>query len=164
MLLFTTLGVQAQIYTQQEMASFNSQDSQLNYLSNQNNTIATNKTPRFDGNNIFITQVGEGNIVRSTTKSQTSDIRIAQNGNDNTTSLNLEANTIRETVIQNGDNNSFIDYNVGRGTVDFHNAEIIQSGNNHNIEWYGGNSISEKLKITQQGNGFGKTILVRSFN
>jgi len=168
MLLFSTIGLQAQTYTQidklDEMSSFNSQNSQLNFLSNQKNITEANNIPNFNGNNIFITQIGEGNVVKSTTKSQTSEIQITQNGKDNTTELNLEAKTIRETILQNGDNNSFMDYNVGSGTVKFHSAEIVQTGDNLNIEWYGNNSISEKLNLSQQGNGYGKTILVRSFS
>lgn len=168
MLLFATLGVKAQTYTQTnrqvEMASFNSQNSQLNYLSNQNSKVTTNNTSNSNGNNIFISQTGDGNVVNSTTKSQNSDIRVIQNGIDNNTALNLEANIIHESVLQEGNNNSFIDYNLGAGSVDFHSGEIIQKGDNHNVEWYGGNSISEKLKVSQQGNGYGKTILVRSFN
>lgn len=167
-LLIATTALQAQNYTQAnqqlEVSSFNSQNSQLNFLSTQNIKGNTTSTSSFNGNNIFISQIGEGNVVNSSTSSQTSDIRITQNGNDNITALNLEANTIREIVLQEGNNNSFVDYNVSKSTVDFHSGEIIQRGDNLNIEWYGGNSISEKLKVTQQGNGFGKTILVRSFN
>lgn len=166
--VFFCITLNAQIYVQtnqqEEMSSFTTQNSQLDYLSSQNRNIETKSSLNVNGNNIFISQTGENNVVNSTTKSQQSDIRIIQDGNFNYTALNLEATTIQENVIQEGNNNTFRDFNVGRGSVNFHSGEIIQRGDNHKIDWYGGNSISEKLQVSQQGIGSGKTILIRSFN
>jgi major curlin subunit len=161
-------GLKAQNYIQgvqlMEVVSFNSHPAHLNFLSKQEKTTSNPNFPNFSGNNIFISQIGIGNKVKSTTKSQSSNIRISQMGNYNISDLNIKARTIRETVIQKGNNNKFKDYNIGVDRVNLHMGKIVQYGNDHSIEWYGNNSISESLNISQNGNGYGKTILVRSFS
>ena len=43
-----------------------------------------------------------------------------------------------------------------------HTIEVNQRGNNQNLTLFGGNSISEKLKVSMQGQN--QTIIVRNLN
>lgn len=113
-----------------------------------------------ENNVVFITQIGENNQLFSNTNASNSFITILQKGDLNNISLDISADTIKETIIQNGNNNSFLDYS--NFNVKNHEINVLQNGNNQNLIWYGGNEISEKMKITMQGDS--KTIIVRNFN
>ncbi len=127
----------------------------------QKNPQTTNLlTNSLEDNTVFINQVGENNQVNSYTNASTSSIQVLQNGNQNKVYLDISADTIDELVIQNGNNNTLLDYSTFG--VESHELQLIQNGNNQNLIWYGGNSISEKMKITMQGES--KTIIVRNFN
>ncbi len=123
----------------------------------QTTTLLTNSS---EDNMVFINQIGENNQVDSYTNASTSSIQILQNGNQNKVYLDISADTIDELVIQNGNNNTLLDYSTFG--VKSHELQLIQNGNNQNLTWYGGNSISEKMKITMQGES--KTIIIRNFN
>ncbi|MBS7231007.1 hypothetical protein KHA90_08220 [Flavobacterium psychroterrae] len=100
---------------------------------------------------IQIQQIGDLNKVTAILKSNETKVAIDQNGNSNQLFLDKKANTITQNVIQKGDNNKISDftlytnYNV--------NMEMIQKGNNQNIQNIGTNSMSKNMKITQTGNG-----------
>jgi len=131
----------------------------------ENNFLATNLTSEntlvfTDENTIFIQQIGNDNVVKANTKSDKSNIALSQNGDQNKIYLDIAAKTIEEKIIQDGDNNYFLDFSPYG--VDFHSAEVVQQGNNQNITVFGGNAISEKIKINMQGDS--KTIIVRNFN
>ncbi len=131
----------------------------------ENNFLATNLTNENtfvfeDDNVIFIEQIGNDNLVTTNTKSSTSKIDLTQNGNQNNIYLDVAAKTIEEKVLQDGNNNYFLDFSPYG--VDFHSVDVVQQGNNQNITVFGGNAISEKIKISMQGNS--KTVIVRNFN
>lgn len=131
----------------------------------ENNFLATNSTSEntlaiIDNNSIFIQQIGNGNAIKTNTKSKNSNTTLSQNGNQNKIYLDVAANTIEEKVMQNGDNNYLLDFSPYG--VDFHGVDVIQQGNNQNITLFGGNAISERIKINMQGDS--KTIIVRNFN
>jgi len=138
--------------------NFSGKNIENNFLAS--NTIIENNNVFSDENTIFIEQIGDDNFVKTKTKSKVSEINLYQNGNQNSIYLDLTAKTIEETVLQEGNNNYFLDFSSYG--VDFHSAEVVQQGNNHNITWFGGNSISEKIKIKMEGDN--KTIIVRNFN
>ena len=70
---------------------------------------------------------------------QSGGLNIKQIGNYNNLNLNLKGEFIKVDIVQNGDNNV--------------NMELVQQGNNQNIQNYGSNSISENMKVIQSGNG-----------
>lgn len=131
----------------------------------ENNFLATNLTSEntlvfTDENTIFIQQIGNDNVVKANTKSDKSNIALSQNGDQNKIYLDVAAKNIEEKVLQEGDSNYFLDFSPYG--VDLHSVEVVQQGNNQNITLFGGNSISEKIKINMQGDS--KTIIVRNFN
>lgn len=139
--------------------SFDSKPSELNFLSVQTFQVVPSEII-LKNNNVFISQIGADNLIKVNTQSTISNIDLLQYGNQNRIYLDIVANTIEESVIQNGNNNVFSDYSTY--DLNYHSAEIIQTGNNHNLTWFGGNSVSEKIKINMQGES--KTIIVRNFN
>lgn len=136
--------------------SFNTTQAQDNYLSSQNFQVSLNQS----GNtSVFISQVGANNSIYSNTASSSGEINYLQQGNRNEIFVSLDAKRLEQTVVQNGNNNSMLNFNSA--TLDFHKGEIIQDGNNQNLTWYGGNSISENLKVTMKGEG--QSVIVRNF-
>lgn len=138
------------------ISSFNTQSSQENFLLNQT-AAATNLAST--ENSVFIAQIGDNNDAVSITNSFDSTITILQNGNENAAVLDLNSTKLTETVIQNGDNNTFLDYSPFKSDV--RNATINQTGNNQNLTMFGSNSLSEKIKISMQGQD--QAIIIRNF-
>lgn len=132
-------------------------NAENNFLSSQNARI--NQSQGSD-NFIFIRQVGNNNKIVSKTTSNSSDIKYYQQGDNNGILVKLAADRIEETILQNGSNNHVLNFNAAK--LEFHKGEVIQDGSGQNLTWYGGNSISEKLKVTMQGTG--QTVIVRNFN
>lgn len=100
---------------------------------------------------IQIQQIGDLNKVKAFLKSNETKVAVDQNGNRNELFLDKSAKTLTQNIIQQGDNNKISDftlhtnYNV--------NMEMIQKGDNQNIQSIGTNSLSKNMKITQTGNG-----------
>lgn len=100
---------------------------------------------------VQIQQIGTLNTVNAYLKSNETKVAIDQNGDGNTLFLDKKANTITQNIVQQGSNNRISDftlktnYNV--------NTEMIQKGDNQNIQSVGTNSLSKNMKITQTGNG-----------
>jgi hypothetical protein len=138
------------------ISSFDTQSSQENFLLNQTDTATSLASTE---NSVFIAQIGDNNDIVSITKSFESDISIVQNGNQNVTVLDLNSTKLAETVIQKGDNNTFLDYSPFKSDV--RNATINQTGNNQNLTMFGSNSLSEKIKISMQGQD--QSIIIRNF-
>ncbi|MCC4212818.1 hypothetical protein [Leeuwenhoekiella parthenopeia] len=113
-----------------------------------------------ENSNIFIVQVGLSNLIETSVESSNVDLAFNQNGLNNTISMIDRANEINISVIQNGNQNTFAKYNFFNNTVV--NSTFIQNGNNQDINIFGGNSISEAMKITMTGDG--QSIIVRNFN
>lgn len=123
-------------------------------------TVQQLQTSSQTANNVYINQVGNHNFVRSNLRSESSIVDLKQTGFGNDIYLSINTKKVTENIIQNGNYNRFLDFSASR--YNKHNVEVIQKGNNHNLSWFGENSISEKLRITMQGNN--KTIIVRNFN
>ncbi|PKG51527.1 hypothetical protein [Olleya sp. 1-3] len=138
------------------ISSFDTQSSQENFLLNQTDTATSFASTE---NSVFIAQIGDNNDLVSITESFESDISIIQNGNQNVTVLDLNSTKLTETVIQKGDNNTFLDYSPFKSDV--RNATINQTGNNQNLTMFGSNSLSEKIKISMQGQD--QSIIIRNF-
>ncbi len=111
-------------------------------------------------NNVLINQIGSDNEVKVKTQSLNNDIVLNQNGIQNKIILDVTADNIKETISQTGNYNYVLDYSPFG--VEQHSLEVLQSGNNQNLTWYGGNSLSENLKVTMQGES--KTVIIRNFN
>lgn len=100
---------------------------------------------------VQIQQIGAFNTVNAVLRSSETKVVIDQNGDRNTLLLDKKAKTITQNIVQQGNNNSISDftlktnYNV--------NTEMIQKGDNQNIQSVGTNSLSKNMKITQTGNG-----------
>lgn len=140
------------------LQGFQSKSSEMNFLANQN--YASNKSTSNSSNFVNIKQVGSFNQVRARTSSEISEIDLIQNGDYNHIDLNINAFRINEKIIQNGNLNILTDINTFGSN--FHEAEVIQNGNNQSITRYGSNSISEKMKVNMQGND--KILVIRNFN
>lgn len=133
---------------------FNSKEKAFSIVSNDVSYL--NKKEREELNSriqsgVVIQQIGDFNKVYAVLKSNDTKVAVDQNGDRNTLLLDKNANTITQSVIQQGDNNKISDftlktnYNV--------NMEMIQKGDNQNIQNIGTNSMSKNMKITQTGNG-----------
>lgn len=140
------------------ISHFSKKNVQNNYLSTSLTTI--DNTSNIVGNTVFIQQIGDDNKISSNTKSEANAMNLNQFGDNNNIYLDISAKVIDEKVLQSGDNNYFLDFSP-YGTK-YHSADIVQRGNNQNITVFGGNGISEKLKVNMQGDS--KTIIVRNFN
>lgn len=98
-----------------------------------------------------IKQIGDYNNLNLNIKGEFIKVDIVQNGDSNLLELDKETNTITQKVIQDGQNNSIKDLSMyANNNV---NMELIQQGDNQNIQNYGTNSISENMKVIQSGNG-----------
>tara|TARA_R110000787_G_scaffold81036_2_gene175865 strand:+ start:23079 stop:23576 length:498 start_codon:yes stop_codon:yes gene_type:complete len=117
-------------------------------------TIITNT------NNVLINQIGSDNEVKVKTQSLNNDIVLSQNGTQNKIILDVAADNIKETISQIGNYNYVLDYSSFG--AENHSLEVLQTGNNQNLTWFGDNALSESLKVTMQGES--KTIIVRNFN
>ena len=165
LLLFTVIGLQAQTYnsgdSNTDLEGFQNTPAEISLLAGQNpQTLFRSPATATQGNTVFINQIGANNQAVVNTQSNSSEINVVQNGAGNDVLLALSADRIEETVLQNGDNNGYLHVNPFR--LNYQGAEIIQSGNNQNIEWFGGNTLSERLKITMQGES--QSLIVRNYN
>ena len=142
--------------TENNLSSFDTQSSQENFLLNQS---VANLNATTANNSIFIAQIGDNNDVVSITSAAESDINIIQNGNDNLTFLDVNSAKITETVIQNGNNNTVFDFSPFQ--TELKNTTINQTGNNQNLTMFGSNSLSDKIKISMQGQE--QSIIIRNF-
>ena len=142
------------------LSSIGNEASQHNFLSNQNANATAEDGSLFSQNTVFITQIGDNNEVGSVTSSNESNIQYVQIGNYNILDVNVGSERIDESIFQIGNNNTVFDYNVFKNEL--HDIEVSQSGNNQNLTLFGANSISEKLKVSMQGQN--QTIIVRNFN
>ncbi len=142
---------------------FNSQQDELNLLSGLSFISQVNQEELASSFNnapssVIISQVGFNNYINSQTKSDFSNIELLQNGDSNSIDLLISAPTISHNIIQDGNNNSVTD------AIYYSNQEVglqlIQKGNNLSLNRIGVNSLTNKLKLTQQGSF--KTITIIS--
>ena len=157
LMAFTTSFSQNYTDTETSINGFQSTTAENGFLASQNAQISQSGT---NGSSVFISQVGNGNDITSRTESNSGAINYIQQGSNNSIFVDLKANQLDQTVVQRGTNHSVLNFNSAK--LDFHKGEIIQEGNNQSLTWYGGNSISEKLKVKMEGNS--QSVIVRSFN
>ncbi len=129
---------------------FDSKEKAFSIVSNMNKKERDELNSRIQ-TGVQIQQIGDFNKVYAALKSNDTKVAVDQNGNNNLLNLDKNAKTITQSVIQQGDNNKISDftlytnYNI--------NMEMIQKGDNQNIQNIGTNSLSKNMKITQTGNG-----------
>ena len=100
---------------------------------------------------INIQQIGDLNTVIANLKSNEIKVAVNQNGDSNQLFLDKKAKSITQNFVQQGDNNKISDFTLN--TNYNVNMEMIQKGDNQNIQNIGTNSMSKNMKITQTGNG-----------
>ncbi|MBT0608277.1 curlin repeat-containing protein [Aequorivita echinoideorum] len=164
-LFFICLNMVGQTYkngdANAEFESFENKSAEIKFLAEQNSqNVQRNSISGEANNSVFINQIGTNNQAIVNTQTNSSDINIAQNGVNNEVFLNVSGERIEETIVQNGNSNRYFHVNPFR--VNYQATQILQNGNNQNIEWFGGNSISERLKISMQGES--KSMIIRSYN
>ena len=130
------------------------------------NLVATEQLPRvnnnFPNNSVLIQQVGQANSSYVNIASSSSSVTVSQNGNSNDVAIALRGNNISESVYQLGNGNSVID--VSTSNASGSGMQVIQKGNNLELERYGPSRTSGPIKVTQTGNGSGQAVIVRQFN
>lgn len=137
-------------FQQYSSSVFNTKEASLNVVSAMNTkSSGTSSINQYSG--VQIQQIGDFNTVNATLRSNNAKISVGQNGDGNELYLDKTANTIIQSVIQQGDNNKISDFTFN--TKYDVNMEIIQNGDNQNVQNIGTNSISKNMKITQTGNG-----------
>jgi len=158
----TTSYAQTTISDEVDALRFQDSDARLNILSSQNNAVNNARTMQSSAqqNTVFISQVGNNNTISSVFNSSNTDISLVQLGDNNGIFSNIKALSIEQDVVQNGNNNTFTSSNYYR--TNEHNVQVLQNGNNQNLTYFGQNSISEKLKVSMQGEG--QSVIVRNFN
>ena len=145
------------INTANAVSGFDTEASQENFLLNQG--IVSKPNLPTANNTVIIAQIGDDNNLTSSTKSLKSTITIVQKGNENDAFIDLNNTELIETVIQNGDNNAVLDYSLYKSNL--RNTIINQTGSNQNLTISGSNSLSEKMKVSMQGQD--QSIIIRNF-
>ncbi|MGB5555458.1 MAG: hypothetical protein WBM83_12420 [Flavobacteriaceae bacterium] len=109
---------------------------------------------------IFIEQVGSGNQASLFSKTESSHINLIQNGSANTVRTEITALNLLADITQKGDNHFLTEFS----NTPLLNLErtINQNGNSQNLTIHGSNSLSEKMRVTMEGNT--NTIVIRNFN
>lgn len=124
-----------------------------NTIKNQEDLLGSEKLQR----DVMIQQIGSFNYVNANLKAKDINVALVQNGIDNKIFMDKNANSIVQKIVQEGKSNYIKDFSL---YVNYDiNMEIIQKGNNQNIENYGTNSLSKNMKIIQSGNGASVIIL-----
>lgn len=160
-LFLCVFTVNAQTYNKPSSTHIGFQEnaSELSFLSSQNSQNGFRSATSL-GSDVFISQIGTNNNSIIQTKSNATDLNVVQNGSNNDLYYQVSANTIKGSIIQNGNNNSI--FHTNPFEIKSHEAQILQNGNSQNVEWSGNNSVSEKMKLSMQGNN--QTIIVRNLN
>ncbi|RMB64005.1 hypothetical protein EAX61_01080 [Dokdonia sinensis] len=112
------------------------------------------------GNKIFLTQIGEGNLLAVATQTNASEINLRQNGNENFANLQYRAKTAYTDIEQNGNRNTVFDL-VNRPQLDV-SLELQQNGDGLNFQRIGANNLTKSLKFNQGAST--PTLIVRSVN
>jgi hypothetical protein len=181
-LFIGSTAIQGQTYKQSEKRfkdkSFRNENAELHYLAAKEKHKPQPESKQ--KNATYISQIGDWNILNSTTNALTSDITIkqsgtyneiyldinglivkeelVQNGNYNKIDLEITAAMVNEDIIQQGDYNTVIYSNPNNLLL--HKGKISQDGDNLTLLWEGDNSISKHINIKMKGDN--KTIEVRN--
>jgi hypothetical protein len=165
-ILFT--GAVSMAQNQNIESTNNPNRNDVGYLMSQIDFMTSNKTAKpsasslhnISSNNVYIAQIGMNNMARVISSSEISDIKVMQYGDDNQAYFQAAASTIETSLVQNGNNHGI--YYSNPFYIDSHKSQITQQGNGQNIEWYGGNAISEKMEVSMQGTS--QSIIIRNYN
>ncbi len=161
-----SLLIAALLFTSFIVAQTNEEAPETISRSNLVNLVATEQLPRVNNNlpnnSVLIQQVGQANTSYVNIASSSSMVTVSQNGNSNNVALALRGNNISESVYQLGNGNSVID--ISSNNASGSGMQVIQKGNNLELERYGTSRTSGPLKVTQTGNGSGQAVIVRQFN
>lgn len=109
---------------------------------------------------IYIQQIGSDNQASFFSETESSDINLIQNGNGNSVRTAITALSRVESINQQGDNHFLTEF----ANTPFLNLErtINQNGSSQNLTIHGSNSLSEKMRVTMEGNT--NTVIIRNFN
>jgi len=129
---------------------FNSKEAALNVVSTMNKKSSPD-TFSNQPSGVQIQQIGDFNVVNAGLKGKETKLSVKQGGDGNELVLDKAAKTIAQNVVQQGDNNKITDFTLH--TIYDVKTEMIQNGDNQNIQNIGTNSLSKNMKITQTGNG-----------
>lgn len=129
---------------------FNSKEKALSIVSSMDKKAQNDLNAKIQAG-IQIQQIGDLNKVYANLKSNETKLSVDQNGNYNQLFLDKNAKTITQNIVQQGDNNKISDFTLYTNYAV--NMEMIQKGDNQNIQSIGTNSMSRNMKITQTGNG-----------
>ena len=153
--LFCTLGVFSQIENIPRPSLLEMQMFSENF-----DPVKTTSAKTLNENRVFIQQVGEGNNIDATIRSQSSNVSYNQNGDFNYIGIKVNVEDYTSTINQQGNNNNIFDqiYNTNAAA----SIELNQTGNNLHFERFGSNDIGDNLQFNMMGES--RTIVVRNFN
>lgn len=129
---------------------FDSKEKALSIVSGMDQKAQNELNSRIQSG-VQIQQIGDLNKSIAILKSNETKVAINQKGDGNQLFLDKNAKTITQNIVQQGDNNKISDFTLY--TNHNVNMEIIQKGDNQNVQNIGTNSLSKNMKITQTGNG-----------
>lgn len=159
-LIFSTFAFSQEEGSEYSSEIFNSDQASLNLLSNINFRQGNIESESLQNqqNAVLIQQIGYNNSIYTQTRSESSNLALTQNGDFNEIELVVNAPTINANILQNGNNNNIQDniYYSNLGVK----LNAIQQGNNLTINRIGVNSLSNNLQLIQEGSF--KTITVIS--
>ena len=141
-----------------EMLNSNNEAFTLLSSINSNQLITNDNLVSNQQNAILIQQIGNYNRIYSQTQSNSSDIELIQYGDNNNIDLSINAPSITGKILQNGNSNTVLNsiYYTNMNV----NVNDQQIGDNLTINRIGVNSLTNKLRLVQQGSF--KTITVIS--
>lgn len=109
---------------------------------------------------VYVNQIGDYNSLFSNTNTMQDQSVYNQFGDYNFVDVSVRSNVVNQNVDQMGNGNSFENYSYN--SFNRHEAEVVQKGNNIDVQVFGSNSISEGMKIRVTGND--KSVIVRNYN
>lgn len=153
--LFCTIGVFCQIENIPKSSLLEKQMFSENF-----EPVKTTSAKTLNENRVLIQQVGEGNNIDATIRSQSSNVSYNQNGDFNYIGIKVNVEDYTSTINQQGNNNNIFDqiYNTNAAA----SIELNQTGNNLHFERFGSNDIGDNLQFNMMGES--RTIVVRNFN
>lgn len=144
-------------YTSEILNSSNQGFTLLSSI-NSNQLITNDNLVSNQQNAILIQQIGNNNYIYSDTQSNSSNIELIQHGDNNNIDLSINAPSITGKILQDGNSNTVLNsiYYTNMNV----NVNDQQIGDNLTINRIGVNSLTNKLRLVQQGSF--KTITVIS--
>lgn len=132
----------------------------LNLINSQILQVNTQQLLNSAGNNINISQIGNGNLSDIVSFSENSTIALQQIGNGNTSVLEVRALSIDYELSQRGADNYMAEYS-NAPNIELYRG-FSQTGDRNNLIIHGANTLTKDLKLNIQGNA--KTVIIRNFN